>query len=277
MPRGYHQITGSESIGTIAEMYGSNPQAILNENPGVSRLSAGAFLRLPTGGGGGDGVPPVGVPPTGAGVATGGGRGGGNSIPTSTTTPTDPTNYHEAGFSNPAPTTTTSTTESNRNPSYRRTDPGHVSYVYSSPFRNNGLPVTKLTSDQADLLGYDETQMASLGFIKRNGEDYTFVGVENAASWAASTTATTTRVAAGVDPTAIFGRYEAKSGQEKGTALTAQEAFQQGTYKPSTRWWIRGLEDKWKPKTTTNDASTGDGTNVAGAIGSNASIWRIGT
>lgn len=44
----YHKITGNESVGTIAGMYGVTPQTLLAANPGVSTLSAGAYLRVPT-------------------------------------------------------------------------------------------------------------------------------------------------------------------------------------------------------------------------------------
>lgn len=44
----YHKITGNESIGTIAEMYGTNPQTLLASNPGMSTLAAGAYLRVPS-------------------------------------------------------------------------------------------------------------------------------------------------------------------------------------------------------------------------------------
>ncbi len=44
----YHKITGNESIGTIAGMYGVDPQTLLASNPGVSTLAAGAYLRVPS-------------------------------------------------------------------------------------------------------------------------------------------------------------------------------------------------------------------------------------
>lgn len=46
----YHKITGNESVGTIAGMYGVTPQTLLAANPGVSTLSAGAYLRVPSNG-----------------------------------------------------------------------------------------------------------------------------------------------------------------------------------------------------------------------------------
>mgnify|MGYP007100099666 CR=1 FL=1 len=43
----YHKITGNESVGTIAGMYGVTPQTLLAANPGVSTLAAGAYIRVP--------------------------------------------------------------------------------------------------------------------------------------------------------------------------------------------------------------------------------------
>src|SRR5688572_23547588 len=44
----YHKITGNESIGGIAGMYGVTPQTFLKANPGVTRLVPGASLRVPS-------------------------------------------------------------------------------------------------------------------------------------------------------------------------------------------------------------------------------------
>ncbi len=76
----YHKITGNESVGTIAGMYGVTPQTLLAANPGVSTLSAGAYLRVPS---------------NGLGANTSAGGAGANQ-------PKMLPPKKEAGFSNPA-------------------------------------------------------------------------------------------------------------------------------------------------------------------------------